>query len=208
MSARVPRLSADLPMGTLAVMLAALLATASVTASGWTMGERELLGQGQLWRLWTANLAHFSLSHLFWSGLLWCVAGGLMERECPAAWRRLVLVVAPAVTLLALLGDLRMERYGGLSGLATAPLVWFGLTRIRDGAGLRRLAGATVLVLVAGKILHDLLSGDVLLARFDPHAAEVRVAVWAHLAGALGGAWLARRDRGMAGSLDKPDVGA
>lgn len=174
------------PVGTLAVAVAALVATAWPAAGAWAMGERASLTDGELWRLWTAHLVHFSWSHLAWSGLVWLVAGGLMERENRRAWLLVILVAAPAVTWMTLALEPELARYGGLSGLATAPVVWAGLRWLSLDRGVRRVAGAVVLAAVGWKIFYE-WGGGAALARFDHHAGDVRVAAWAHVAGALGG---------------------
>jgi hypothetical protein len=180
-------------------VLIAALAVASafspVLAAAWR-GDRAALLAGEGWRLWTAHLAHFSASHALWSGLAWLGAAAWLERADRAAWLALIGLGAPLVTLSALLGDAAMIRYGGLSGLACAPVAWWGGALWRDERAprRRRAGGAALLGLLAAKCLGDFGSaeGVALLARFSPGLGEVRVAAWAHVAGAglgVAGAW-------------------
>lgn len=156
-------------------------------------GEREALRGGEIWRAWTAHGVHFSWSHLGWSGLLWLVAGSLMELENRRAWAAGVLFAAPLITVVALCLDTQAARYGGLSGLACVPLVWLGIGWAREaGGGLRRAVGAGVLLAVGAKVAWEFYggSGAPLLASFDGVAGEVRAAPWAHLAGVVTGGLL------------------
>ncbi len=181
------------PAGTVLCLVVAVLATAWPTAGAWLVGEREALRGGEAWRAWTAHGVHFSWSHLGWSGLVWLVAGGLMERENRRAWRLGVLLVAPLITMVALAAEAEMARYGGLSGLGCVPLAWLGFGWSREtGGGVRRLVGAGVLLAVIAKVAWEFHagSGAPFLASFDGWAGEVRAAPWAHAAGAAGGALL------------------
>lgn len=178
------------PAGTGACFVAAVVATAWPTAGAWMVGEREALRAGEVWRAWTAHGVHFSWSHLAWSGLLWLVAGGLMERESRRAWAAGVLLIAPLITVAALWLDPQAARYGGLSGLACVPLVWLGLGWAGEaGGGLRRAVGAGVLLAVIAKVAWEFCggSGVPLLAGVDSGAGAVRSAPWAHVAGATAG---------------------
>ncbi len=178
--------------GTVAI---AMLAVAALALGGEDalVGGRAELADGQIWRLWTAHLAHFSASHVLWSGLVWLAAGAWLEREDRHAWWWAVLAGAPLVTLAALAGDSEMARYGGLSGLACAPLAWAGWRLWRDEDKIRKAAGVVIFGLLAAKIGAEVLGGRPILAGFAPEAGEVRPALWAHVAGVAAGLVLAAR---------------
>jgi rhomboid family GlyGly-CTERM serine protease len=181
----------DWPVGTWSVFALAILATAWADANTWAAGEREALKAGEFWRLWSAHVVHFSWSHAGWSGLVWLMAGGLMERTDRKDWSWALLVIAPLITLATLALDPSLARYGGLSGLTTATLVWLGLRWFIRTRGFQRLAGLLVLAGVSWKIAHEWGGdGSTTLAEFGPASGNVRVASWAHVAGALGGAFL------------------
>ena len=188
------------PWGTAAIALAALVVFAA-SGGGALTGERAALAQGQLWRLWTAHVVHFSASHALWSGLVWLVAGAWMESEDRRGWTWTVLAGAPLVTAVALAGDAEMARYGGLSGLACAPLVWAGCRMWRSGDPARRAAAAAVFSLLALKVVAEMTGGGVAFSRFGEGVGEVRPAPWAHAGGALLGAGLAAR---LAGRRERP----
>jgi rhomboid family GlyGly-CTERM serine protease len=183
------------PLGTVAVAMAAAVVLVAGVGGG-LGGERAALAHGQFWRLWTAHVVHFSASHALWSGLVWLVAGAWMEREDRRGWLWMVLAGAPLVTMAALAGDAEMVRYGGLSGLACAPLVWAAWRLWRDGDRARRATGAAVFSLLALKVITEMTGGGVALARFGESVGEVRPAPWAHFGGMLFGAGLAVRSGG------------
>lgn len=188
------------PAGTLVIAGMAGLATWWPAARMFVVGERSGLLAGEAWRLWTAHLAHFSGGHWFWSALVWVVAGAWLEREDRSGWWWVVLAGAPWVTAVALWGDGGMARYGGLSGLACAPLVWGGVRLMRGDGRVSRGVGVALLMIVGWKVGSEWSEGHTLLASFPAEAGEVRSAVWAHLAGAVAGlavAWRGARREGI-----------
>ncbi len=85
-----------------------------------------------------------------------------------------------------------MRSYVGLSGLACACIAWLAL-ELTWGARIEkrsRLLGAILLVGVASKIGWDVLGNGQgwLVAINEPMTGPVRVARYAHLAGAVAGA--------------------
>lgn len=198
-NAFVKRGFATWPVGTVNCLVAATVVTAWSVAGAWSVGEREGLQGGEIWRAWTAHGVHFSWSHLGWNGLLWLVAGSLLEGESRRTWAVAMLVAAPLITAAALGLDPEMARYGGLSGLLCVPLVWLGIEWTRHERGLRRVVGAVALLGLLAKMGWEFYggSGAPVLASFGAEAGEVRPAPWAHVAGTVCGGvlWLATTRR-------------
>ncbi|WP_372679818.1 rhombosortase [Desulfosarcina sp.] len=89
--------------------------------------DRQAILGGELWRLLTAPLVHFSASHIFWNVAVFSVAGFTITA---AGFRSFWLVccfasVLPSIIFLLTLPEL--ERYGGLSGLATGAVAYLCL---------------------------------------------------------------------------------
>ena len=87
--------------------------------------DRQAILSGELWRLLTAPLVHFSASHIFWDILVFGVAGFAINAS---GFRCFWLVcsfaaIVPSIIFLLTLPEL--ERYGGLSGLATGAAAYF-----------------------------------------------------------------------------------
>ncbi len=143
--------------------------------------ERAPLGQGELWRLWTAHWVHFSPSHLGWNLAALAATGAWLERARPGWLWRHTLAAAPLISLILLAVEPAMRVYGGLSALATSVVTLLALVQLQERRADRPL-WITLLLLVAGKIIYDAGHATALFSRFD--LPGVRPSVFAHAAGA------------------------
>jgi rhomboid family GlyGly-CTERM serine protease len=162
--------------------LPAALAALSPAATPQLWLERPALGQGELWRLWTAHWVHFSASHLGWNLAALLGAGAWLERARPGWLLGHTLVAAPLTSLALLLVEPAMQAYGGLSALATGTVTLLALVQLEN----RRADGplwTALLLLVVGKILYDAGHTTALFSRFDLPA--VRASTFAHATGAV-----------------------
>jgi len=188
--------SRRLPWVTAATVLLALASWAG--PAGWPPAlvyDRTAILHGELWRLWTGHLVHFSSSHLGWDLLAVALTGIWIEGAGFRGGRWLYLAAPPAISCLLLIGDPALQSYGGLSGLATAGAVFACLSEWQRASAPRALWGAA-LAAIAMKCGWDLLSNHPLFAQFGP--GLVRPVPLSHLAGGAAAvvvAWLARLDR-------------
>lgn len=169
--------------------LTALILGLSLIAYGFPqMSERfvydrgAILG-GEVWRLATAPLVHFSAGHLFWDALVFAAAGWAIET---AGYRGFPLVCGFAAVvpgLFFLLFSPNLSRYGGLSGLATGAVAYLCLCKILE-TRKNRFLWAAILAVVGVKIAAEALLGVSLFAR--PAAIPFRVLPADHLFGLLG----------------------
>lgn len=171
------------------VLLAALIA-ATENGPAWAALERGT--NAGWWSWWTTHAVHVSTSHLLASGLVWLTAGAAVERLSRGSVALLLLAGAPVIAWVALVTEAGMSRYVGLSGLACGCVAWLGL-ELACGARVEkpgRLLGALLLLGLLVRIGWDVLSaGEAWIAEIDaPQIGTVRVARFAHLAGALAGA--------------------
>lgn len=182
------RTSSTWPWLAVGVTLLAALLTASGTASAWATASRTAAG-GFGWQAWTTHCVHVSAAHLLGSGLVWLVAGAAVERLSRGSLVVVVVAGAPAITGIALVMEPGMGSYAGLSGLACACVVWLACAWFSDKR--TRLLGSILWVAVGVRIACD-LSGNGHgwgLALNEATAGDpVRVARYAHLAGAIVGA--------------------
>lgn len=125
--------------------------------------DRSAVAAGHTYRLLTAQLTHWSWSHLAWDLLVLITAGSACERRdrplflgCLAA----ALVVLP-MTLLVV--DPGLDFYRGLSGIDASMFVLLAGHLIREGLSQRRPLKALVtgawLVGFAGKIAYEYATG-------------------------------------------------
>ena len=165
-----------------ACALGTIAGEAAAPALAW---ERGAILHGEIWRLWSGHLVHYSLAHGAADVLALC-AGGLLAEPIVGS-RRFAATLAGGAALLSL-GLLvcapSMTEYRGASGLAMLVAVLAGVLVWRRQPGARWLVGAVGLAL-ATKMLWD-AGGHVLTLTGLP--AGVAVSWQAHaLGGLLGG---------------------
>lgn len=142
--------------------------------------DRQAVLEGQVWRLATAPLVHFSLSHVGWNLLAFFAAGWLTEAN---RFRFLgVLCGATAVGsgLAFLLLKPEMARYGGLSGVATGAVVYFCLCRAATQVA-NRFLWLAIPLFVGIKIAVELATGGSLFVSME--GQPFRVVPLAHVVG-------------------------
>jgi len=142
--------------------------------------DRQAVLGGQVWRLATAPLVHFSLSHAGWNLLAFVAAGWLTEANGYRFPGLLCGATAVCSGLAFLLLMPEMARCGGLSGVATGMVVYFCLCRAAAQRA-NRFLWLGIPVVVAIKIAAELVAGHSLFVRAA--AEPFRVVPLAHVAG-------------------------
>ena len=172
-----------LPVTTLATVGLAILVYLVPVLQPLLVLGRDAVAAGQLWRIATGNLVHFSVSHLVYDLIAVGMTGAMLERD---GHRLSGVVVASsiAIGLAVLLFAPGVAIYGGLSGVAYTLVVLATLHRLSATARERAVA-ATVLVLAAVKLGWEIRSGAFLFVG-GSSAGFVPVPL-THLTGALVG---------------------
>ena len=117
---------------TLAALLAAGLVFLLPGLQPLLIYDREAILGGEVWRLFTGHWVHFSARHLGCNLVVFGIAGMIVESRHDPRWRWL-LALAPWLIGLGLLGaEPRMSSYGGLSGVATAAVVYLALSGVKE----------------------------------------------------------------------------
>jgi rhomboid family GlyGly-CTERM serine protease len=132
----------------------AALATFSPTVQAWCVLDRDALAAGEVWRLWTGHLAHFSVSHLCVDAAVFGLLTAALRRAGESAVGRMLLVGGAALSVSLLVGDPALACYGGLSGINALLLGWLVVKWIQASRKLR-LLGLVVLTVAAGKFALD-----------------------------------------------------
>ena len=103
-----------------------------ITLSGDVDEVNAAVAAGELWRLFTAHLTHFTLDHLVLDVLAFLVLGIACERRSPRRTRWTLGLSALVISVGVLLIDPQMQRYRGLSGLDSALFALLFASMLRD----------------------------------------------------------------------------
>ena len=169
-----------------AVCLAVLAGMAGMQegVASWLEYDRLAIAQGELWRLWSGHLVHFTAGQAAWDGLALLVpALWLLGRGARSLVAGMLLLMAPAVSLALFLLVPDMAVYRGASALAVGLWVFALAEAWRAYPALRPALWAAALVLCA-KLAAEPFGG---FAVADLPAG-VAVAWQAHWAGVAFGA--------------------
>ena len=172
------------PAGTFALATLALLAWASPALSSHLVYDRTLVEQGQLWRLATSALVHWSTRHLLLDLTVVVAAGAALERII--GWRLLGIAALSALIggIAVHLAPARLDRFAGLSGVAFTLVALVAVEGLRAG-GLRRAACLATLAALLAKVAVEACLATAPLADDMPgivtatssHAAGLAVAL-------------------------------
>lgn len=144
--------------------------------------QRQAVLEGEIWRLITAPLVHFSAGHFLWDTTIFLMAGlsvsisgfsGLWVVCCLSA-------LIPGLLFITAFPD--MALYGGLSGLATGAVCYYCLCNILEGKGNKQ-AWILILIAVIIKIFMETALNESIFAKADNTA--FRVLPSAHITGYL-----------------------
>lgn len=178
------------PLLAVGACLALLLAPENVV--GWLAFDRQAILDGQVWRLWSGHLTHFSAQHALVDAGVLLLLGIVAERELGAArvgW--MLFFGAPAISLGLLILAPEMAAYRGASGLAM-------LVAVAGGVALWRSRPKLRLFLVLGsafqllKVLFEAIGLPLDMASFHQ---DIQVAWQAHVLGSFLG-WIAQTSMG------------
>ena len=167
-----------------AVALGLVLAAAAASLlPGPFLLEREALAGGQIWRLWTGHLVHFTSGHF----LLDVGAGAILLLFMRSRGAALILPPIVGLGVLALRPDI--TSYAGLSGVLHGLTVLAAVDLARTTHGLERWAAAGLLTGVIAKSLFEgLANASIFTSTVAMGGETVYVA---HLVGVLSGLVLA-----------------
>jgi rhomboid family GlyGly-CTERM serine protease len=173
-----------LPWATLAIALVAILALAFQSVSEVFIYDRSLIFRGQIWRSWTGHVVHYGPSHLFWDLAVFLPAGCWLERLWPWSARWFYTVCPLLISLAMLWLDPSLNRYAGLSGLATGVLVLLAGRQLSGKNHEPAWFWLGVLALVGAKIGLEIITGAPLVVS---GFSGIRTVPLAHIGGLVCG---------------------
>jgi len=162
-----------------ACALGTIAGEAAAPALAW---ERGAILHGEIWRLWSGHLVHYSLSHGAADALALC-AGGMLAEPLVGSRRFAAILMGGAALIAAglLAWAPNLSEYRGASGLAMLTAALAGSLVWRRRPSARPLIGVAALALAA-KLLGDAGGHALTLAGLP---TGVAVCWQAHVLGAL-----------------------
>lgn len=143
--------------------------------------QRDLISQGELWRLLSGNLLHTNFNHLLLNLaaviLLWALHGRFYQQS---RYLQLVTAIALISNISLFYFSPHMQQYVGLSGVLHGLLLWGACQDIR----YKDKTGYLLLLALTAKIIYEQIFGA------SPNMAvliNANVAIDAHLWGAIAG---------------------
>lgn len=134
-----------LPFWTLAICAGSGLVFLSPFLESVLIYDRGAIAHGELWRLATGNLVHYSAAHLGYDLLALLVAGTMIETSGYRHYPILCLAAAVFIGMVLYWAEPAMSYYAGLSGVATAAIVYLCLHGLSEKGAWRWACAAALL---------------------------------------------------------------
>ncbi len=141
----------SIPRWTLGLVAVALIAQGFDGAADLLVYDREGLAGGELWRLLTGHLVHFSVVHLVNNLVVLVPAVWLVETRYAKDAGLLLLAAAAAVGIAVFAGAPEIQQFGGASGISLAVLTYACLRGLHEKRRWR-LVCAVLLGIVCAKL--------------------------------------------------------
>ena len=131
--------------------------------------DRHAIEQGQLWRLATGHVVHFSSTHLIADVLGFAVTAGLIERLRLDGCAVLFMAMAIGICAVLFAFEPDMRFYGGLSGMVYGATTYVALFGLRCSRRYRAVGGLTLAAILL-LLVRDFLPGEAsaLITREQP----------------------------------------
>jgi rhomboid family GlyGly-CTERM serine protease len=143
--------------------------------------DRNAILGGEWWRMVTGHWVHFSTQHFVYDTAAFGIAGWMIEDRGCKNFGWLCVLAILVISTSMMIFEPRLQMCGGLSGLATAAVVFLALEGSEDEGGWQWMCRAALL-LCAAKLLFELIAGRFLLLQAPDSLAPVPSN---HIAGAL-----------------------
>ena len=122
----------QLPGVSIAVAVAAGLIMAFPAAADWLQYERSAVARGELWRIVTCHLTHWSVEHLFWDVAALLFLGFVIEQDKRGRFLMCIGLSACLIPLSVAALMPQLSTYRGLSGIDSAVFMLLAVTLLAD----------------------------------------------------------------------------
>lgn len=168
-----------LPWATVVITATAIITFCFARLSAVFIFDRSLISNGQVWRIWTGHIVHFTPGHLGWDLAVFLPAGCWLERLKPGCARWFYLLGPILISAFLFIFDPTLERYAGLSGLATGVLVLLAVLQLQRPNESPWLWWGVLLLVAAKLIIEFRHDAPLIVSDF----VNVRNVPLAHLSG-------------------------
>jgi len=173
-----------IPLATLLVCSAAGVVFAQPPLQGLLIYDRAAIDGGEIWRLVTGNLVHFSPSHFLYDVVPLFVAGAVIEMRGSRRFAILCLASAATIGATVYVGSPELSVFGGLSGIVMAAFTYLCLDGLNESGAWRRLCQVALILLVA-KMSIEMTLGWSLESFAESESPSFVPVPSAHIAGAV-----------------------
>lgn len=181
MDIQVPKIiNSYTPIWTLSILLLSIISYALPEVSSTFIYDRTAILKGEVWRLLTSHLVHFSNLHLFYNLLAFAIAGLIIEHQGYRYFALLCLLMAFFISVFLMIMKPDMHYYGGLSGLAYGSIYYIALFGLNKSPPWRLMCVVTIFILPL-KIILEIYLGESIL----PGQQNFTVMPLSHIIGCL-----------------------
>lgn len=142
------------PWLTVTVIVAAIITFLRPAWSETLIYDRAALAQGELWRLWTGHLVHFSGQHLLLDLFAFGISAAIVESCHGNRGREFILAAAGCLSGGLYLLEPALARFGGLSGIATCTMLIAVFCLMQNLPAYRR-AGCFLIGVICLKVVAE-----------------------------------------------------
>lgn len=150
-----------MPVAIIAIALASVAATYNSFVGQWLIYDRSAIIDGEIWRLVTGHLYHFSSLHLWCNLVPLVLIGTCIERQSGSWLIGVCLMMGMAIGVSLFFAHPSMIRFGGGSGLVCGLFAYFGFSGA-NARGRRGTVCRLTLTVIFLKCGYELYTRDTL----------------------------------------------
>jgi len=173
------RLDRSVPILTIFVVIGTIITYASSDLTSFLIYDRNLIIEGQYWRILTANFVHFDGRHLFFNLTSFMMIGVWLEQLNRNLFGLLLITMSLTISFFLLLAKPDLIYYGGLSAIGYGSCYFLALIGTGQSQPWKKLS-LLFLILLPIKIISDVFLEERLLFADSP----IRI-VWESHAAAI-----------------------
>jgi rhomboid family GlyGly-CTERM serine protease len=192
------RIVKRIPLITISVCLAAIMLSSTNPLFELFALDRSALFHGEVWRLITGHLTHYTGAHLAYNLFVFALFGWIAEKAGRLRYELLLLWLSLFVSLFLIVGKPDLVVYGGLSGVVCGLVIAVSLMGVAK-PGPWRLPAVLLLILLPLKVIVEFVMGSSILPYAEPQ--PFTMVPLSHAAGIIGGAlfffldWLTQKTK-------------